>query len=312
MFKYFIQYVELKTKVASVFPFMFALLFYIINFAIDYEFDPIKAVIFFVAMLALDMATTTLNHQVGMDKEKDISPYDQNLVKQMHDLNLSNKHNYIIIAILATIGIGLGFYLVSISSALLILVGGLCVLVAIAYSYGPVPIKNTCLGEVFSGATMGYLIPLAFFISQDQSIFISSMTNSTISLNYINILIFVITFAIPTLLIANIMLANNICDIDKDINNKRYTLAVMLGQNQAITLWQNIYIFIYSLIGVSIVLGFLPMIAFVSYLTMIPVFKNIKIFKANPIKSETFIMSVKNIVIVLSSLTVLMIISLLF
>ncbi len=310
MIKYFIQYVELKTKVASVFPFFFTLVFYLATYANDYSFDPIKALIFFVAMLTLDMATTTLNHQVGMNKEKDISPYDHNLVQQMKDLNLSNKHNYTIMGGLSLLGIILGIYLVSISSLLLILIGGLCVLIAIIYSYGPIPIKNTCLGEVFSGITMGYLIPLAFIISQDQSIFITSYSNPIISLNFINIFTFIIAFAIPTLLIANIMLANNACDVEKDLNNKRYTLAVMLGQEAAIILWQNIYLFVYSIIGLCIVLNILPLISFLTYLTMPLVFKNIKVFKANPVKNETFIMAVKNIVIILFSLTILILISL--
>ncbi len=94
MIKYFIQYVELKTKVASVFPFLFALAFYLLNYATDYNFDATKALIFFISMLALDMATTTLNHQVGMDKEQDISPYDQNLVNHMKILGLTKNHNY--------------------------------------------------------------------------------------------------------------------------------------------------------------------------------------------------------------------------
>ncbi len=309
MFKYLINYVELKTKVASFFPYLYTLVVYLLLAAPEYQFSSKTAFIFLIAILAFDMATTTLNHLVGMQKEEDISFFDQKLLDGMTNLNITMKFNYLITAILSLIGLICGLYLVWISSPILLLTGALCVSVAIIYSYGPVPIKNTCLGELASGITMGYLIPLAFIISQDQSIFLINLTEETALLNIMNIFYFVLIFAIPTLLIANIMLANNACDVKKDLNNSRYTLAVMLGQEKAIKLWKIIYYITYIIIVFLVLLQVFTPIVLISLLTIIPVSKNIKVFAENPVKKETFICAVKNIVIILSTITILLAIS---
>ena len=71
--KYFINYVELRTKIASVFPFFIAVLFYINNYSQENGIKIINFIIFFVAMLCFDMATTSINHYIAFHKEKDIS-----------------------------------------------------------------------------------------------------------------------------------------------------------------------------------------------------------------------------------------------
>ncbi len=164
MFRYLLDYVELRTKVASFFPFIYTLIIYFLFAYPKYNFDASLTIIFLIAILSLDMATTTLNHLVGMNKEEDISMYDQRLIEGMKQYKLSSKFNYFVTGVLTVIGIFCGIYLVLNSSILLLLLGIVCVGVAIIYSYGPVPIKNTCLGELASGITMGYLIPLAFLL----------------------------------------------------------------------------------------------------------------------------------------------------
>lgn len=310
MFKYLIQYVELKTKVASVFPYLFTVVVYLNLVGFD-EFKLLIALIFLIAMVCLDMATTALNHQVGMQKETDISRFDQQLQGQMQSLKLTNIHNYLIIAFLSLIGISLGLSLVLMSSIGLLLLGAICVFVAITYSYGPLPIKNTCLGELYSGITMGYLIPLAFIMSQNPGIFIKYLDQQFIIINYVNIFKFILIFAIPCILIANIMLANNICDFEKDRNNQRFTLAVMIGQNQAIKLWQVLYFLVYCLIIILVLGQILPAITLLSLFTIKPVLLNIQKFKQNPVKHISFINAVKNIVIIMSALIISLIIKLL-
>ena len=41
--------------------------------------------------------------------------------------------------------------------------------------------------------------------------------------------------------IANIMLSNNICDLETDITNHRYTLVYYIGKKQALVVYQVLY-----------------------------------------------------------------------
>jgi 1,4-dihydroxy-2-naphthoate octaprenyltransferase len=88
--------------------------------------------------------------------------------------------------------------------------------------------------------------------------------------------------------IANIMLANNICDIEDDLPNKRYTLPIVVGREKAITLLKILFALAYVAIVGAVVLGVLPLYSLLALLTIIPLSKNVKMFVANPTKKDTF------------------------
>ncbi len=104
------------------------------------------------------------------------------------------------------------------------------------------------------------------------------------------------------------MLANNICDIRKDENNNRYTLAVILGTKKSINLWKIIYYLVYADIIFLVLVTIFPPLLLLSMVTIAPVHKNITKFVNNPVKSKTFISSIKNLVIVLVSIIILLLI----
>lgn len=298
MLIYLKNFVELRTKVASIIPFFYVLTIYLYAFS-DYDFNLSTAIIFFISMVCLDMATTALNHLAGFNKEENISKYDQGLLKQMEALGITNNFNKAVLATLVIVGISLGLYLALTTSLLVVLVGAACVFVAIVYSYGPVPIKNTCLGELASGLTMGALIPIAFILTQDSSVLISINSLSDITLDYSNIFSWGLILSVPVLVIANIMLANNICDIDKDMDNGRKTLAIILGKTTSQKLWQVIYLLSYMLIIVMIVIKLIPTIAILALMSSYFTFKNNSKFTANSVKHLTFKYAVFNLQIVL-------------
>lgn len=298
MFKYFKNLVELRTKVASVFPFFYVLGIYL-YLCDGYQFNVTNAIIFFISMLSLDMATTVLNHIVGIKKEENVSIFDQELITQMDRLNITDNDNKRIFYVLLTIGVFSGLLLVWLSNVLVLLIGMLCIGVAIAYSYGPVPVKNTYVGEVVSGVTMGVFIPLAFLCCQDQNLFINSFSINELVLDVRMMIKWGTILLVPTLLIANIMLANNICDMEKDKDNKRLTLPLIIGKQNSLVLWGIMYMFAILCIIIMILFSVVPKFCILGLVVIPFVIINIVQFVANPQKSLTFKYAVYNLQLLL-------------
>jgi 1,4-dihydroxy-2-naphthoate octaprenyltransferase len=97
--------------------------------------------------------------------------------------------------------------------------------------------------------------------------------------------------------IANIMLANNICDMEDDLENRRYTLPIYIGREMALVLFKALYF----IAGLSVILGLvlktIPITGILFFITLIPVYKNIKAFEQKQSKAETFGLAVKNFTI---------------
>lgn len=285
--KYFIQYVELPTKVASVLPFIFAACYYLFYLEPRNGLNYINFIIFFVAMLCFDMATTSINHYIAFTREKNSpSLYDETIIKEMNKLNITMKNNRYITYSLIFVATMLGLILVYRSNIGVLLLGMLCFLIGIAYSYGPKPIAYGPLGEVFSGATMGVILPVIVIFTQYDHL--------PFELNPLIALIF-FPFAFY---IANILLANNICDLKKDESNNRFTLTHYLGQTLAIKglYLSNVIGIIFILI--SIYLNFLTSYWYLlSVLTLIPITLNVFKFKVKLSKQESFPFIVKNFIL---------------
>lgn len=298
MFKYFINLVEPKTKAASVFPFFYVLVLYLYMFE-GFQFNWIVTILFFISMVCLDMATTVLNNIVGINNEQNISVYDRNLQLQMEKLNLSSQFNLRVFYGLMAIGIGCGIIVVALTNIFVALIGAICIVVSITYSSGPVPLKNTCLGELASGITMGYLIPLAFLCAQNPSLFIIDATHDMLILNVSMITKWGISLMVPTLVIANLMLANNICDMAKDKADGRLTLSLIIGQSFSLGLWGLMYMLAIFCIILMIIMGIVPKFTIFG-LAIIPfVILNISYFVFNPQKAITYKYAVYNLQLII-------------
>jgi len=116
-------------------------------------------------------------------------------------------------------------------------------------------------------------------------------------------LIGLIAFSIVTLpatfCIANIMLANNITDLEADIPY-RYTLPRNIGRRNALYLFAGLYYATYLSIIVASLVGLVPLWCLLTLVTLIPVQKNIRLFFERQIKPDTFVVSVKNFVLIMS------------
>jgi 1,4-dihydroxy-2-naphthoate octaprenyltransferase len=112
----------------------------------------------------------------------------------------------------------------------------------------------------------------------------------------------------PVCTTANIMLANNICDVEKDIAVKRYTLPYYLGK-KSLQLFALLYYLCYAAVVAMVLLKILSPLCLLILLTLWPVQKNINIFFRRQEKAVTFITSIKNYVLIMGSSSLLIFVS---
>ncbi|SFK63813.1 1,4-dihydroxy-2-naphthoate octaprenyltransferase [Marinilactibacillus piezotolerans] len=294
--KTFLDLVEIKTKLASLFPFLLGLLFTIYYFQV---FNLTNSLIFFVAMLLFDMATTAINNLMDYQKAKAAGYKEEvNIIGQT---KLSEKLVIYLILSMLTLASLLGIVLVIRTSLLLLFIGGLCFLIGIFYTFGPVPISRMPLGEVISGLTMGFgIFFIIAFVNVDNSLLLDlslRLPEFNISGNLWSLLI-IFFVSLPTVfLIANIMLANNLCDLEQDISNHRYTLPYYIGRKTGVQLFNLLVYAAYLVIVISVLTGWLHPLLLLVLLTLIPIHKNLATFNQAQIKEKTFIVSIKNLVL---------------
>lgn len=299
MINRFLNYVEIKTKITSFFTFLMtmAYIFYIekpINWGLT--------ILFFASMFIFDLATTAINNYID--------------TKTNHQtLAFKRKIALTIIMVLLGISIALGLYLAYLTGLVILILGGVCFLCGIFYTFGPVPISRQPLGEVFSGVFYGLFIPfILLYINLPKGTFMTlylSLETISLDINVMPIITVLLLSIIPMCATANIMLANNICDLEKDIATKRYTLPYYLG-NKALYLFAGIYYFAYVAIIFMVLFNVLSPICLIAVLTLFIVQKNIKQFLKIQDKETTFDCAIKNFIILMGSITLLIFTSGLF
>lgn len=296
MIQKFLKYVEIMTKITSTFAFLMtiAFLFYIkqpINWKLT--------LIFFASMFIFDLATTAINNYIDT---------------KTNTQTLQFKRSAALAVIFALLGIStaLGLYLVYLTDVVVLLLGGICFLCGILYTYGPVPISRQPLGELLSGIFYGLFIPfILLYINMPEGTYLAlNLTWETVTLELSVWPIITVLFlsVAPVCTTANIMLANNICDVERDIQVKRYTLPYYLGKN-ALHLFAAIYYTTYIVIVIMVVLRILSPIVLIYLLTFFIVRKNIKEFFRVQDKETTFINAIKNYIIIMGSISALIFIS---
>lgn len=301
--KSFLLFVEIQTKVASVIPFMLGTLYSLYRYE-DFEFK--NFIIMFVSLITFDMATTAINNYFDYKKATKNVDYHWDIIKVSNNIipryGFKETTAVAIILILVSIAIAFGVLLTLNTNIVVLLVGMVCFIAGILYTFGPIPISRMPLGEIFSGMFMGFVITfLAVYIHVfDENIVALTYANNVMGLNINLIEIFYIFLISMPLIggIANIMLANNICDVEEDIINKRFTLPYYIGRPKALKLFRSLYYLGYVAIVISAVLRVAPISILLVMITLIPVNKNINTFSNKPVKSETFVLAVKNFVII--------------
>ena len=299
MIKKFLSYVEIMTKITSLFPFLMTIAFLVFSKqAINWKLT----LIFFASMFLIDLTTTAINNYVD--------------TKTNHQtLQFKRGVALTIIYVMLILSVGLGIYLAFLTDAVVLILGILSFMCGILYTYGPIPISRQPLGEIFSGLFQGFLIPfLLLYINMPQGTYVNlALSSGTIRLdmNIVPIVSAILLSVAPVCATANIMLANNICDLEKDIVVKRFTLPYYLG-TKSLYLFASLYYLTYLATILMVILKILHPITLLSLLSIIIVHRNIKTFFKKQDKATTFVLSVKNYIIILGANTLMIFISALF
>lgn len=166
-----------------------------------------------IASLLIQAATNMFNEYYdfarGLDNEKSVGiggAIVRNGVKPKTVLSLA-----LLLYLIAAV---IGIWICAQTSWWLLVVGGAAMAIGYLYTGGPYPIAYTPFGELFSGVVMGYLIVIIAFYIQTMSVTLEASL-----------------LAVPsTLLVAAIMMTNNIRDMVGDATSGRKTLVILTGR----------------------------------------------------------------------------------
>lgn len=279
--------VQIQTIIISALPYIIGSVmasYYYHNFNLVYSLW------LFLAVICFHLAVN------GHNQYTDYARYKQNHITSYNNIlekfNITKSWARKIIIILTLISAIIGTILSIKVGWIILLIGILSYLIGYCYSGGPYPILKTPFGEPASGITMGY-----------------NITFLGLYINMYNVHPFdnffwakAIIVAGPTIfVIANVMLANNICDVAEDVKIGRKTLPYYTGRKTALTILCCYYVLAYIFLILGIVLKYLPVITLGSLLTIPLVYHTTKTFVKNPHKESTFTGILVNVLLVLIS-----------
>ena len=279
--------VQIQTIIISALPYIIGSLmasYYYHHFNLSY------CLWLFLAVISFHLAVNGHNQYTDYLRYKKNHVTSYNNILEKFNISRNWARNVIILLTLvsATIGIILSFKV----GWIILLIGFFSYLIGYCYSGGPYPILKTPFGEPASGITMGYNITLL-----------------GIYVNIYNIHPFdsffwakAIIVACPAIfVIANVMLANNICDVEEDVKIGRKTLPFYIGRKNALIVLCIYYVLAYIFLILSVVLHYLPTLALGSLLTIPLVYRSTRTFVKDPHKETTFKGILMNVLLVLVS-----------
>lgn len=294
--KSFFDLVEIRTKLASLFPFLIAVLFTNSYF---HSFHWGKTLFFFFGMLAFDMATTAINNYMDFRKaHSEEYKYQENVIGKDQ---LSERTVVLIIFALIGFAAIVGLTLAVQTGWLLLVMGCACCFIGVFYTFGPIPLSRMPLGEVFSGVTMGLgIFAITIYLNTyDKRLFFMELNLRHFAITGSTTAALAVVWASLPLIatIANIMLANNLCDLEQDIANHRYTLPFYLGKKNAVVLFNLLMYSCYGAIIVGWLAGIYQWPILLTFLSLVKVYPQTRAFTKEQVKSRTFVMSIKNLVL---------------
>ncbi|KRK36493.1 1,4-dihydroxy-2-naphthoate polyprenyltransferase [Levilactobacillus parabrevis] len=281
----FFELVEIKAKIASVWPFLLGLIFVQANF---HQLNWGITALFFIAMLLFNMAVdindnyqdyTKAGNQAAEWKKK------TNIIGVQH---LRIRRVFTLMASFAVIAGIIGLYLVWVTGWPLLVMGVLCFLVGYLYAGGPRPLSGTPTGEFFAGFTMGYLIML---ITVYLNLYQTTAFNGGLMARVL------LASGVAVMAIAALLLANNICDAKEDLDLERKTIVYYLGKRRSLWLFAGFYIVGYLSLIASVLIGDLPVWSLLSLISIPLIYRNVVAFFQIQVKKQTFILAVRNLAI---------------
>lgn len=281
---------QLPAKTACVFPFLLSLLYTWFAYR---RIDPLSTGLFFLSMLAFELSVTGLNSYVDTKTNGMQLQFSRSTAKR-------------ILIVLLLLAAAAAVLLVARTGWIVFVCGGVCFLVGVLYSYGPAPISRMPLGEAFSGVFEGFFIPfLVVFINAPAGSLVGySLSGWVLQIDFNLFGLFrLFLLVVPAMLgIANIMLANNICDLQADVRVNRYTLPYYIGTRNSLRLFALNYYAAFASVVLTAAFGILPPYVLAALVTLVFVQKNISAFRKVQSKAETFSYSIRNFTALMGAL----------
>ena len=293
----FFKLVEIQTKIASLTPFILGNLYLLYQYK---NFNLINFILFFISLILVDMGTTAVNNYQDYIRAEKKEGYNYETHNAIVNYSIKINTVKIIIFTLFSIAILSGILLFLRTDTVVLIIGIISFLVGISYTSGPVPISRTPFGEVFSGFIMGFFITFLTIYIHNLNLVEIIIGSKVLNLEfYYYDLIEILIFSVPLILgISNIMLANNISDIEDDLENNRFTLPIYISKEKSLKLFKYLYYLSYLSIIFAVLIEVLPGYSLLVLLSLIFVKKNINKFENKQSKKDTFILSVKNFIII--------------
>lgn len=201
----------------------------------------VMALVLLAICILMQAAVNTFNdyydYVKGSDSAEDnVDPTDAVLV-----YNNVNPRSALMLAVgFLVVAFALGAYVIWQAGWIPLAIGIVGAIVVVLYSAGKTPISYLPIGELMSGFVMGGLIPLACY---------QAITKCFDPI--------MLVWALPTIIgVGLIMLTNNTCDVEKDIESGRKTLPVLLGRSRARTLYHTLVWIWIALVIVNVLIWF--------------------------------------------------------
>lgn len=206
-----------------------------------YAVSAVMALVLLAICILMQAAVNTFNdyydYVKGSDSAEDnVDPTDAVLV-----YNNVNPRSALMLAVgFLVVAFALGAYVIWQAGWIPLAIGIVGAIVVVLYSAGKTPISYLPIGELMSGFVMGGLIPLACY---------QAITKCFDPI--------MLVWALPTIIgVGLIMLTNNTCDVEKDIESGRKTLPVLLGRSRARTLYHALVWIWIAFIIVNVLIWF--------------------------------------------------------
>lgn len=281
----FLELVEIKAKTASIFPFLLGTLYTLYHFK---QLNIFNTCLFFIAMLLFNMSVDINDNYWDYKNAKGQERFRQqtNIIGVNH---LDIRQIRWLALNMEIISALIGVFLVSRIGWILLFLGIFCFTVGFLYAGGPLPLNSLPLGEFFSGFTMGFIIFLiAVYINVAQIVIF----------NWQFVTHILIASGLSQCTISSLLLANNICDYQEDIDLGRHTLVCYLGVSTSIWLYVALLILGYCILLISILNRILPWTMLLTFLVIPLIYQNTKKFIQVHIKKQTFPLAIKNLFII--------------
>jgi len=288
----FLELVEIKAKIASVWPFLLGVIFVQANYQ---HVNWGVTALFFVAMLLFNMAVDINDNYQDYTKAGNQAAEWKKYTNIIGVHHLAVNRIFALMASMAVVAGVIGLYLVWVTGWPLLVMGVFCFLVGYLYAGGPRPLSGTPTGEFFAGFTMGYMIMLI-------TVYLNLYQTSAFTWPLMGRVL--LASGIAVMAIAALLLANNICDAAEDLSLNRKTIVYYLGKQGALWLFASFYVIGYLSLIISVMLGDLPKWSLLALISAPLIVRNVRGLFRVQVKKETFILAVRSLGI-LSLVTVI-------